>query len=159
MIDQMTVAGIVFDIPALYVPGYMLSESEAEAFEQVRKDRLRNNLKPKVEKRLAAGEAAEEIQDDLRGYIENYRLGTRNGMGPVRDPVMVEALHMAKQDLIKELMKKGKKVKDVNGIRLMKASRKAVALAPEYLKRAQRRLEETSVLASTDLKSVVAELG
>lgn len=158
MQEQITVNGVVIDVPILYGEGYTLNKDEAAGVEQHRRDKIRNNLAPKIKKWKADGVPLEDIQAEAAEYIDGYTIGVRNGGGVVRDPVVAEALNIAKSKIREELLKNGKKLKDVDGRNIIKAARKLMTSTPEIIKLAQRRVRETQLIAEVDLKSVMAGL-
>lgn len=144
MQNQMTIAGIVIDFPVLYAEGYMLDAEESKGIEQHRCDKIRNNLTPKVRKWQAAGMSEDAIRSNANDYIESYKIGVRSSNGSTRDPVMTEAIHIAKQ----VILQKGKKLK---GAAVLKQARK---MAPKFVQLAQQRIKELSKLASHDLEDL-----
>lgn len=156
--EQITIAGHTFNVPVRYEEGHELTENEAGALNQTYHENLRNNFAQRVKDGVAAGKAVEALQTELDTYAENYQFGVRTGGGAVRDPVMSEAMAIAKTKIREHLRKKGVKLKDVDSKQVTEAAKKLIARSPEIVELAKQRVEEAKSAAATDLDSLVADI-
>lgn len=156
MPEMITIAGHQFKVPLRYEEGHELTENEASALNQTYHENLRNNFAKKVEEGVAAGKALEALQTELDSYAENYQFGVRTGGGAVRDPVMSEALRIAKDKIREHLKKKGKKLKDVDAKAITEKARELIARTPAIMELAKQRVEEAQAAAADDLDSLTA---
>jgi|SRR5215472_12828799 len=156
--EQITIAGHTFNVPVRYEEGHELTENEAGALNQTYHENLRNNFASKVKDGVAAGKSVEDLQTELDSYAESYQFGVRTGGGPVRDPVMSEAMTIAKNKIRDHLRKKGVKWKNVEAKAVTEAAKKLIAKSPEIMELAKQRVEEAKSAAATDLESLVADI-
>ncbi len=82
---------------------------------------------------------------------------TGGGFAP-RDPVMSEALRIAKDQIKAALKKKGRKVSDVEASAINEAAKKLVGQNPQILELAKQRVAEQQAAATEDLSSLVADI-
>lgn len=153
--EQITIAGHSFNVPVRYEEGHELTAGEASALNQTYHENLRNNFAKKV-KDAGAGADISALQTELDAYAGEYQFGVRTGGGGggvSRDPVMSEAMRMAKKQLGDLIRAKGKKVSDYEPAAII-AGAKALLARPEgqvIMETARKRVEEQKALAAGDL--------
>lgn len=157
--EQITIAGQTFNVPVRYEEGHELTENEAGALNQTYHENLRNNFASRVKDGVAAGKSIEDLQSELDTYAESYQFGVRvGGGGRTGDPVLREAMLIAKAKITEHLRKKGVKMKDVDSKTVSEAAKKLIARSPEIMELAKQRVEEAKSAAATDLDSLVADI-
>lgn len=152
--EQITIAGHSFNVPVRYEEGHELTAGEASALNQTYHENLRNNFAKKVKDAGASADLA-ALQSELDVYAGEYAFGVRSGGGGgvSRDPVMSEAMRMAKKQLGDLIRAKGKKVTDYEPAAIT-AGAKALLARPEgaaIMETARKRVEEQKALAAGDL--------
>jgi len=159
MAEQIPIAGSVFNVPVRYEEGHELTANEAAALNQTFHENLRNNFAKRVDSRKENGEldsdVKEELQSELDSYADEYEFGGPRG-GAVRDPVMSEAMKMAKDKIWDLLKSKGKKRKDVEASAVSDLAKKYIDRNPSIMDLARKRVEEARAAASGDLEALVA---
>ena len=158
---ELTIQNHTFQVPVRYEEGHELSANEAAAFNQLFRENLRNNFASKVSESLNGRERltdAEQktLQAQLDKYADEYEFGVRTGGGGGRDPVMAEAMRIAKDKIFEHLKNKGIKRNTVESAKITEAARKLVAKNPEILEIAKQRVEETRSAAAQELDEVMA---
>lgn len=167
--EQITIAGHTFNVPVRYQEGHELTAGEASALNQTYHENLRNNFAKKVKDATDAAKAAGQttldigpLQAELDSYAESYEFGVRSGGGGVsRDPVMSEAIRIAKKQIGELLKKQGKKVGDFEAAAINEAA-KNLLQKPEHGEKimavARQRVEEQRALASEGLGDLLSGL-
>lgn len=151
--EQITIAGSLYNVPMRYEEGHELSAGEASALNQTFHENIRNNLAGKIKK----GESVTQAEVDA--YAESYQFGVRSGGGgAVRDPIMSEALRIAKKQVGDMIRKKGKKVADYEASAITGAAQALIAKDPQILELAKQRVAEQQALASDDLGDILSGL-
>ena len=162
MADKITIAGHTFVVPDRYEEGHELTANEAAALNQTYHENLRNNFAKKVDDKKSNGapidddDVLAELQSELDKYADEYEFGVRSGAGGVRDPVLSEALRIAKDKIRDHLKRKGIKLKDVEAPKITEAARKLIEKNPEIMELAKARVQETQAAAAESLDDVVA---
>lgn len=160
--EQITIAGQAFNVPVRYEEGHELTAGEASALNQTYHENLRNNFAKTVKEGLESGsETVETLQTKLDTYAAEYAFGVRTGGGAVRDPVMAEAMNIAKGQIRALLKRKGTKVSDVAASAITDAAKKLVAHethGPKIMNDAKRRVAEAQAAAGADLDELVGTL-
>jgi hypothetical protein len=160
--EQITVAGKVFNAPIRYEEGHELTAGEASALNQTFHENLRNNFAKRVKEADEAGafdEAA--MQAEFDAYAEQYQFGVRSGGGGVsRDPVMQAAMNIAKTQIRAAIKKKyGNSVKVDNATITDKAKQLLASPKGEpIMSLAKQRVAEEQAAAADDLGDLVADL-
>src|SRR5215472_10310536 len=130
MAEQITIAGHPFNVPTRYEEGHELTANEAAALNQTFHENLRNNFAKRVEEKKNGADRIEDeavladLQGQLDRYAEDYEFGVRTGGGAVRDPVMSEAMTIARTKVWEHLKRKGVKRKDVEAAKITEAAKK-----------------------------------
>src|SRR5882724_10133517 len=102
-VEQITIAGSTYNVPVRYEEGHELTAGEASALNQTFHENIRNNLAKLAKDGLLTQEKVDE-------YSGTYQFGVRAaGAGVSRDPVMSEAMRIAKKQIAELLKKSGKK--------------------------------------------------
>ena len=158
---ELTIQNHTFQVPIRYEEGHELSANEAAAFNQLFRENLRNNFASKVSESLNGRERLSDaeqktLQAQLDKYADEYEFGVRTGGGGGRDPVMAEAMRIAKDKIFEHLKNKGIKRNTVESAKITEAARKLVAKNPEILEIAKQRVEETRSAAAQELDEVMA---
>lgn len=151
--EQITIAGSPFNVPVRYEEGHELTAGEASALNQTYHENIRNNLAKKAKEGTLT-------QADVDSYADTYQFGVRAaGTGGVsRDPVMSEAMRIAKKQLSEMLRKAGKKVGDYEVAAINTAAKALLDKTPEIMALAKQRVEEQQALASADLGDILGGL-
>jgi hypothetical protein len=160
MADQITIARHVFNVPIRYEEGHELTANEASALNQTYHENLRNNFAKKVEEvadgGTLSGDQLGALQEQLDAYAEEYEFGMRTGGGGTRDPIMSEAMKIARDKVREALRKKNIKLKDVDASRITELAKKVLDKYPDIMVLAKQRVEEAQAAASGDLDDLIA---
>ena len=163
MAEQITIAGHVFNVPTRYEEGHELTANEAAALNQTFHENLRNNFAKKVEDKKDGMEKIEDddvltdLQSQLDEYADQYEFGAPGARG-ARDPVLSEAMKLAKDKIWEALRAKGKKRKDVEASAVTELAKKHLVKHPEVMQLARQRVAEAQAAASGDLEDLVANI-
>ncbi len=104
MSHSITIAGTQFAVEPRYAEGHVLTANEASALNQTYFENLRNNF---------ASQAKEgKGQDEFTAYAQSYQFGVRTGGGGSRDPIMTEAMNMARDSVKAAIKNAGRNVSD-----------------------------------------------
>lgn len=97
---EITILGIKFPCPQPYGSGHRCSEVEAGILNRVFTENLRNNFAKRVKalrSRAAPVEDFDALQEEFALYASRYRFSNSRELTELtRDPVMVEALRIAR---------------------------------------------------------------
>lgn len=150
--EQITIAGATYNVPVRYEEGHELTAGEASALNQTFHENIRNNLA----KQQKEGTLTQEAVDK---YAAEYQFGVRSGGGGVsRDPVMSEAMRLAKGRITAGLKAKGKKVSDVDPSALTAAAKALIERDGTILELAKERVAQAQSVATGDLSDLIASL-
>jgi len=156
-IQEITIQGLIFKAPAPYVEGHVLTGNEANALNQTFGENLRNNFAKRVsEAKEAAGEAGlseatvAKLHSDFAAYAEGYEFGTRRQSTP-KDPVMAEAMKLARAKIVEKIRENGKKVSDYAEGTVDKLAEQLVASRPWFKEEAERRVAAIAESAAADV--------
>lgn len=150
--EQITIAGSAYNVPVRYEEGHELTAGEASALNQTYHENIRNNLAKLAKDGLLTQEKVDE-------YANNYQFGVRAaGAGVTRDPVMSEAMRIAKKQIAELLKKSGKKVGDYEVEAINSAAKALLAKSPEIMDLAKQRVAEQQSLAQADLGDLLSGL-
>lgn len=160
MTEQITIAGKTFNVPTRYEEGHELTAGEASALNQTYHENIRNNLAKKVKEAEEAGAFDQDaMQATVDQYANEYQFGVRAaGAGVSRDPVMSEAMRIAKKQIAELLKKSGKKVSDYTVETINGAAKALLAKDPAIMDLARQRVQEQQSLASADLGDILSGL-
>ena len=128
MSHSITISGIAFAVAARYAEGHVLNANEASALNQTYFENLRNNFASR------AKEGA--TQEDFDAYAASYQFGVRTGGGGSRDPIEVEAMRIAR-DQVKAAIK-------ANGLNISAYSAKSISKAAAGLLEKNPAIRETA---------------
>lgn len=148
--EQITIKGQLYNVPLRYAAGDELTAGEASALNQTFHENIRNNLAKK----------AEEGQLDQAGvdaYAADYQFGVRTG-GASRDPVMSEAMRIAKTKVTAALKSAGKKVSDYETSAINDAAKALIDRDAQIMELARARVAQSQELATGDLGDLLAGL-
>lgn len=150
--EQITIAGNAFNVPVRYEEGHELTAGEASALNQTYHENIRNNLAKKAKEGTLT-------QAEVDSYANDYQFGVRAaGAGVTRDPVMSEAMRIAKKQLGEMLRKAGKKVGDYEVAAINTAAKALLDKDPQIMEIARQRVAEQQSLASADLGDLLSGL-
>ncbi len=150
--EQITIAGSAFNVPMRYEEGHELTAGEASALNQTYHENIRNNLAKLAKEGLLTQEKVDE-------YAGNYQFGIRAaGAGVSRDPVMAEAMRIAKKQVGELLKKAGKKIGDYTVETINGAAKQLIAKDDQIMTLAKQRVAEQQSLASADLGDILSGL-
>lgn len=160
MTEQITIAGKTFTVPVRYEEGHELTAGEASALNQTYHENIRNNLAKKVKEHEDGGTFDQAtMQSVVDAYAADYQFGIRAaGTGVTRDPVMSEAMRIAKKQIAELLKKSGKKVGDYEVEAINKAAKALLDKTPEIMDLAKQRVAEQQALAGADLGDLLSGL-
>lgn len=160
MSEQITIAGEIFNAPVRYEEGHELTAGEASALNQTFHENLRNNFAKTVKDAKEGGSFdLADLQAKFDEYADSYQFGVRGGGGgAARDPVMSEALNIARAQVRAALKKRGVKVSDVQAAAITEAAKKVLAKYPEIMELAKQRVREAQEAAADDLGELVSDL-
>jgi hypothetical protein len=163
MAEKLTISGHTFKAPTRYEEGHELTANEASALNQTYHENLRNNFAKKVSDALDGRERLDDqeladLQEQFDQYAEGYEFGVRTGGGAVRDPVMAEAMRIARDKIWEHLKRKNVKRKDVETSKITEAAKKLIDKNPEIMELAKQRVEETQAAAASELEDVLADV-
>ena len=166
--EQITIAGKIFSAPLRYEEGHELNANEAAALNQTYHENLRNNFANKVKEAAENGDYDQiAMQRQFAEYAEAYQFGLRIGGGAVRDPVMSEALRMAKIRVKEKLTAAvktpgnkhyGKKLSSFEASAITEAAKKLIDRDPKIMEKARERVADLQAAASEDLADLVADI-
>jgi hypothetical protein len=151
--ETYTIAGESFNVPLPYAVGHALTEGEANALNQTWAENIRNNLAGKIKEAKEAGSFdAEVFQGTVDDYADGYEFGVRTGGGRTGDPVMAEALTIARDLVRKAIVKQGKyKLADVKAAQITSLAKGLIEKNPTILETAKARVEEVRAIADVEL--------
>ena len=156
--ETYTISGENFKLPQPYAEGHVLTAGEASQLNQVYAENLRNNLAKKVSDLKEAGTFdAELFQSHIDDYASTYEMGVRTGGGGrVGDPVLAEAISIAKELIRKAIRAKGYKLADVPAKVITNKAKELIESGrhPEILETAKARVEEAKLLGDIELGSL-----
>ena len=154
--EQITIAGKVFNAPLRYEEGHELTAGEASALNQTYHENLRNNFAKKVRDALENGSFDQDsLQSDFSAYAKEYDFGVRTGGGPRSDPVTKKAMDIARTKLHERMKQKGIKAE---ASAVTEAAKKLIAKNPEIMELARRLVEEEKAAAALDLDDIVSDI-
>lgn len=157
--EQITIQGKIFNAPLRYEEGHELNAGEAAALNQTFHENLRNNFAKRVKEAIENGGFNQDaLQSEFDKYAEDYEFGVRTGGGAPRDPVMAEAMNIAKGQIKAKLKEKGKVLRDYDAAAITEAAKKLVAKTPAIMELAKKRVEEAQMAAAVDLDDMIADL-
>lgn len=152
--EQITIAGHAFNVPVRYEEGHEMTAGEASALNQTYHENLRNNFAKKVKEAGASADVG-SLQTELDAYAQAYQFGVRaagTGVGSTtRDPVMSEALRLAKKQIGDLIKAKGGKVSNYEPAQITEAAKKLIDRDPAILDLARQRVSEQQAMAANAL--------
>lgn len=157
--DTITIAGHAFTVPTRYAEGHELTAGEASALNQTYHENLRNNFAKKVKDGTEANVGVEVLQSQLDTYAAEYEFGVRTGGGGApRDPVMSEAMNIAKGIIRQALKKKGKKITEVDPKAITEAAKTLIGRDAAIMETARARVAEAQAAAQEDIGDLLDNL-
>jgi len=162
---EITIAGVICTVGAPYAEGHTITGPEAAALNQTRAENLRNNLAAKVKKVLGEVEPKDATPDQMREiaqlvqeYDHAYIFTPASAGGGRRsmDPLEKMCHKIARDAIVAQLAKAGKKVKDVDKDALADLVART-AESPNVMKLAKKRLKEAEELAELTAGVEVAD--
>jgi hypothetical protein len=156
--ESYTIAGQLFSIPQPYKAGHIVTEGEASQLNQVYAENVRNNKAAKVKELVEAGTFDQEVmQGQIDDYCDSYEMGVRSGGGGrSSDPVMAEAMNIARDLVRKALKKAGYNLSDVTAGQVSERAKRAVQDNPQIVETARQRVEATKEIAEIVLGELAA---
>lgn len=149
--EQITIAGATYNVPLRYEEGHELTAGEASALNQTFHENIRNNLA----KQQKDGTLTQEIVDK---YAAEYAFGVRSGGGVSRDPVMSEAMRMAKAKLSEALKAAGRKPSEVDSAAFTAAAKALIERDPTIIETAKENVARRQAIATGDLGDLLSTL-
>lgn len=155
---QMSIEGLVFEVAAPYAAGHAITEAEAKALNQMRKENIGNNVR----------KAIKDLKGDAEGFTEeqaaqaasivaekdaNYEFTLSSARGTSKDPLEVMAVRLAREAVNAEIQRKGltvKAYKEEKGDRYEELVAQ-VSEKPEIIELAKQRLAQRDALTSISL--------
>lgn len=155
--EQITISGKVFNAPLRYEEGHELSAGEASALNQTYHENLRNNFAKRVKEAVENGGFDQDaLQTEFDKYAQDYQFGVRSGGGGApRDPVMAEAINIAKGKIREALKKKQQKA---DAAAITEAAKKLVSKNPAIMDLARERVAQAQAAATADLDDILSDI-
>jgi hypothetical protein len=153
--QEVTIAGEVFKVAPRYEAGHVLLENEARALNQTFFDVIRANMANSVQKSKETGAFDQDVmQDQITQYANEYEFGARRGPKASKDPVMTEALTLAKKAISKALVAKYGAKHGKTAEEITEAARGVLAgpKGEKYLEQARQIVEITRAAADETLE-------
>ena len=123
--EAITVLGLRFNVQSPYSAGHVCTKGEARALNQTRLERIRSHL-------AVTAKHGALTQADVDAYASSYVFGERTARRRTNDPVVAEALEMARR-LVR---KKGQSTKEAaEAARELLQSEKGGAIRAQAAKR------------------------
>lgn len=157
--ESYTIAEETFSVPLPYTSGHVLNDNEAATLNQTWAENARNNFARKVKDAKEAGTFDLEVfQGQLDDYLANYEFGVRTGGGRTGDPVMQEAMIIARDAVRKAIRGKGQNLTDYAAKEITDLAKQVIESGkyPEILEKARERVESTKELAGISLDSLMS---
>lgn len=145
--QDVTINGETFKVAQPFTAGYTLNSNEAAALNQTFAENIRNNLASKVKEAKEAGsfDVAEFQSQVVDEYVDSYEFGVRTGGGGrTSDPVMAEALEIARTKVRAALQKAGHKLSDIAAAEVTRLAKEAIGKNPQILDLAKARVAAAS---------------
>lgn len=147
--EAITIAGQVYNVPNRYQEGHELTANEASALNQTYHENIRNNLA----KRAKEGSLD---QGQVDTYATDYQFGVRAaGGGGERNPVMTEAMNIARGIIKAALKRHGVKAESSA---INEAAKKLIDRDEKIMELAKSRVAEQQAAASAELDALVADI-
>lgn len=141
MSHTITISGKPFEVEPRYSEGHVLTANEASALNQTFFENLRNNF---------AGKAKEGAdQAAFNEYVTAYQFGVRVGGSGSRDPIEVEAMNMARQQIKDAIKLRNGKVSDYSAETITAAAAKRLDQDPSIRELARQRVEQMRSVATS----------
>lgn len=151
-----TVAGQIVKMPMPYAEGHTCNANEAAALNQTFRENVSNNVRKKVEEAAANGADEGTIQKIVSDFASTYEFSASGGGGRTTDPVMKEALDIARNKIKEKLVANGVAASSIDSKELTRLAHEAVERHPQLLEAAKaivesRKATTQSVLGGLDL--------
>jgi hypothetical protein len=155
---QMSIEGLVFEVAAPYAEGHAITEAEAKALNQMRKENIGNNVRKAIKE--LKGEAAEFTAEQAAAATAivtekdaNYEFTLSSARGTSKDPLEVMATRLAREAVNAEIQRQGLTVK---AYKEEKADRYDELVAqtaenPQIIELAKQRIAQRDALTSISL--------
>lgn len=161
MSEKITIGGHQFEVAAPYSEGHELNANEAAALNQTWRENIRNNMAARLKEHLDKGGSAEDFQEVITQYANDYEFGVRTGGGGgPRDPVRTEAMNMARQIIRNAIKQQGGNVKDYDAGAITAAANNLLDSdnGASILEEAKKRVEAQQSAAKSGLGDILAGL-
>lgn len=153
--EEYTIAGQALKIFQPYTSGHVLSDGEASALNQTYAENIRNNQASRVKELVEAGTYdTDAFQLELDDYMGEYEFGLRRGGGGRSgDPVLREALLIAKDKVRSALKAKGHNLKDVSASDITTLAKQVLdgGKYPQIMEAAKARVAAQADIADIEL--------
>lgn len=145
--EDITIAAQSFKVPSPFAEGHVCTAGEAAKLNQVLHDAIRNNMATRI-KDKGAGQA------EVDNFVSTYSMGSHAG-GRTSDPVMREAMRLARDSFVAGLRKRGEVIKNWTAESITEHAKHIVSTDGRFLERAKRNVADQIALEDT----VVSEAG
>lgn len=154
--ETYTIDSDTFNVPAPYSEGHVLTAGEASQLNQVFAENVRNNLASKAKALKEAGTYDRDVfQGTVDDYCDSYEMGVRTGGGRSSDPVMAEALNIAREMVRNAIKEQGKyKLSDISAKQITDLAKATIDKNPQIMETARARVEEVRQIAGIELSSL-----
>lgn len=154
--ESYTIAGKTFSIPMPFGAGHVLTDGEASQLNQVFAENVRNNLAAKIKEHTEAGTFDQDVmQGSVDDYCATYEFGVRTGGGRTGDPVVAEAMNIAREMVREAIKKQGKyKLSDITAKQISDLAKSTIEKNPKIMETARARVEEVRQIAGIELDSL-----
>lgn len=156
--QEVTIAGEVFKIAPKYDAGHVLTDNEASTLNQTFFENIRNNMAGRVKDAKEKDDFDLDLmQDEISKYANEYEFGARRGGGGIpRDPVMAEAVKLAKRAIGKALIDKYGKDHGKTAEEITEAAKQLLAgpKGQKYMDQAEQIVSITRAAAEEELEGL-----
>lgn len=160
--EAFTIAGQTFQVVQPYAEGHVLTSGEASALNQTYAENIRNNFAARVKDAVEAGTFDQEVfQGQLDDYMGEYEFGVRRGGGGRSgDPVMAEAMTIARDKVRQAIKRAGKhKLSDVPASEITRLAKELISSGkyPQIMEAAKARVDAQRDVADVEIGDVNTE--
>lgn len=152
--ETYTIADKSFSIYQPFATGDTITEGEASQLNQVYAENIRNNQAKAVKAAVAANTFDQDaFQSIIDAYMASYQMGVRTAtVGRTTDPVMAEAMEIAKDKVKAAIVKAGGKVKDYKAADIAARAKTAIESGkyPDIMTTATAIVAARNAVSSTD---------
>jgi hypothetical protein len=155
---QMSIEGLVFEVAAPYAEGHTVTEAEAKALNQMRKENIGNNVRKAIKDLKGdaeefTAEQAEQATAIVAEKDANYEFTLSSARGTSKDPLEVMATRLAREAVNTEIQRQGQTVKAYKEANADKYDELVASVSenPQIIELAKQRIAQRDALTSISL--------